>query len=67
MSDTQQSQCRIRRIGLVIAIDSSFAHAEVEGKRIAIPIGKCESAVRMGDTIAWDGRHWIACEPDDQS
>lgn len=66
MSDTQQSQCRIRRIGLVRAIDCSFARADIEGKCIAIPIGKCESAVRMGDRIAWDGKRWIVCDSDVQ-
>ncbi|MBO9598771.1 MAG: hypothetical protein J7559_13255 [Cohnella sp.] len=67
MNDTHQSQCRIRRTGLVSAIDSSCVHAEVGSKRVSIPIGKCESAVRTGDRIAWDGRQWIVCDPDVQS
>ncbi|WP_027084677.1 hypothetical protein [Cohnella panacarvi] len=64
MSDTQQSRCRILRTGVVNSVDCSFVHAEVEGKRIAIPIGKCEPSVRTGDTIAWNGKQWTVSDSD---
>jgi len=66
VSDTEQSRCRIHRTGLVKAIDASSVHAKVEGRTIAIPIGKCGPDVRPGDTIAWNGKQWILNDSDVQ-
>ena len=64
MNDTEQSHCRIRRTGVVRTVDDAFVHAEIEGKLISIPFGKCEPTVRSGDAIAWDGKMWAVNDSD---
>ncbi|MFC5530220.1 hypothetical protein [Cohnella yongneupensis] len=62
MNVDEGSRCQIRRIGTVVSIEQDLVRIEVEGKPLGVPSAKCDSRLRPGDVVAWDGGRWIVSD-----
>lgn len=62
MNKPEQSKCAIKRTGVIVSTNSDIALLEIDGKRIAVPLAKCDHAVRLGAHVAWNGVRWVVMQ-----
>lgn len=60
----EESNCQIKRHGIVIAVEEDYCLIEVQGKKLRIPAAKAAPALKPFNRVEWNGNEWIITEQD---